>query len=177
MDVAELGALALRAQAEVAQLQLDDSRDFDLEYAYEDLARQLIIVQALEIRRDALNMPAPPPDDHVVASETPEAIAAESEEEEPVEEPPEPPAPAAFKVRPKSAERWCSDCGLRQWKSPGGWVCENGHGGASRVYMPTCLPCFQPMFPVVDDEDGSLIAVSCKCGASQAFAEIADPGS
>jgi hypothetical protein len=170
-DVDELGLLAIRAKAVI----YDGPNDPELEKAFDDLAHQLIVVQALIIRANVLHSPAPPPGDHVDASETPEAIAAEVEEEEPVEGPPEPPENVVFKVRPKSAERWCSMCGTRQWKSPGGWVCDHGHGGAGRVHIPACPECTKPMEPQIDKETGSLLALRCECGAYQPFSEIADP--
>ncbi len=175
-DVEELGLLALRAKAEATRIALTLA-DGVLERAYNDLSHQLVVLQALEIRAHAFDMPAPAPHDHVDVSETPEAIAAEAEEGEPSEEPSEAEEVVPFRVRPKSSVRWCSICGHKQWKSPSGWSCDGeGHGGVSDVFIPHC--CEKPMKPVTDrDDKDRLVKVRCAgCQKTLRFDEIADPG-
>lgn len=175
-DVEELGLLAIRAQGEASRVAIMVN-DGVLERAYSDLAHQLIVLQALEIRSHAFDLPPPPPHDHVDASDTPEAIAAEAGEGEPSEEPTEPEEVVPFRVRPKSSTRWCSMCGYRQWKCPSGWTCEGeGHGGVSNVFIPHC--CDKPMDPVTDrDDKDRLVKVHCPtCKKTLRFDEIADPG-
>ena len=43
---------------------------------------------------------------------------------------------------------WCSveGCGLRQYRSPSGWVCENGHGSAPTL----------PAEPMVSENSAAL---------------------
>lgn len=69
-----------------------------------------------------MRVPQPIQDSDGFAFDTP----ADEADAPPVDE-----SKLAFKVRPKSAKkRICSVCNQPQFQSPGGWVCENGHGGA-----------------------------------------------
>lgn len=66
-----------------------------------------------------MRVPQPISDsDGFAFDQTPEAAPVEPEK-------------ITFKVKPKSTKpRLCSVCQRPQVFTPGGWVCENGHGGA-----------------------------------------------
>jgi len=172
-SLSELEGLRMRAELEARRL-AENVDVPNLEWAYLDLARQLDIIHAMEIRRGELEQPIAVPHVHVDASETPEAIAAGSEEGEPVEEPLDT-ASVTFKIKQKKSTRFCEVCGGVQWKSDSGWVCTRGDGGAGSVTIPFC--CDRRMTPATDEETGDLLSVSCgECAATFSFAEIADPG-
>jgi hypothetical protein len=118
----ELEALAYRAG--VAGMRFAHASP-SLARAYGRLAEAADALHAVELRERGPEASSEASDD-----DPPEDLELGSGE--PSEDKDGVPVPAHFKIRPKGVKRTCGapGCGLPQWKSPGGWTCDNGHGGA-----------------------------------------------
>lgn len=118
----ELEALAYRAEIEGLRQSRLHPR---LARAYQALSDAAYLTYAAERLHFG-------PEQGQEPSEGPEGAEADTEPPEPVEGESEALlAGPGFNVRPKKADRLCvvPGCGLPQWRSPSGWVCDNGHGG------------------------------------------------
>lgn len=97
--------------------------------AYRQLADLADALHALELRERKLIRPDMPDVPIHPSGFTPEELEAEHEKLQTELQPIVPSPP--FRIRPKGQpERLCSICREPQWKTPGGWTCSNGHGGA-----------------------------------------------
>lgn len=120
---AELKALAYRAGAEALRLSVTSPR---LARAFERLSGAADAAHAIDLRENGPERRQAAPEDEDDAEDTEEPTEVPESQEVPLI------ADPGFAVRPRGSQRICSvpGCGKKQWRSPSGWVCDNGHGGA-----------------------------------------------